>query len=89
MVTQDIPRDYDSLDVSKHAGQQSRDRNIGSYEVKEAIEKGEVEEGAKEQDIVYRNKFPGPDLLVVVDPERMLITTVFWDDDQGATGGAI
>lgn len=84
-------RDPEKLELTTHALDMARDRNIGGFEIKKAIREGEAEVGGgrKSSDDLYRLTFPGPDLIVIVDPDRMNITTVFYDDEQGAERGGI
>lgn len=81
------PSDYT---LSNHAKQRMRDRNIGIQEVKNAIKQGEPDgKGAKPTDVRLRLDFPGVDLLVVVDSRDLTISSVFYDDEQGAEGGRL
>ena len=83
-------RDFHRLTAADHAVlNRMRERNIGKYEIKKAIEEGSIEEGSTETTIRYRLDMPGVDLLVAVDIPKEQIVTVFYDDDQGATNGRL
>lgn len=82
-------RDVDELERSDHLGNKMKDRNIGWYEVKQAIENGSVEQANEQHQVRYRLDMPGVDLLVVVDVDRKRIVTTFYDDTQGASGGRL
>ena len=89
MNTSDPIRDPDKLTPADHLGRRMRERNIGAFQVKKAIREGVTEEGSKPTDVRYRLEIPGVDLLVVVDSRNDKITTAFYDDEQGATGGRL
>lgn len=81
-----IPRNSDVLTKTKHYVQEAKNRNIGWFETKQAIETGSIENASGENNVRFRLSFPGPntqDLLVVVDPVEMTIVTAFWEGDEG------
>jgi len=57
-------------------------------EINEAIEEGAMDEGDIPRILKYRLELP-VDLIVVLDPVRRKIVTVYHDDEQGATGGKL
>lgn len=85
-----LTRDPSDYTLSIHAKQMMRDRNIGIQEIKSAIRQGEPDGGgAKPTDIRLRLDFPGVDLLAVIDSRDLTITSVFYDDEQGAKEGGL
>lgn len=92
--------DFEDYVASNHAQNQMRKRNIGAFEIKKAFKEGQLDEQGpdpednagyvlEEHQIQYTLKFPGPDLIVIADPIDATIVTVFYNDEQGAVGGAI
>lgn len=90
-MTDKYPRDIDDLDLTNHGKMKMKDRNIGAHEVIQAVETGEIdtEFPSKDHQIAYILDFPGPDLVVIVDPDRSNIVSVFYDDNTGSEGGAL
>jgi len=72
-----------------------KNRNILWGQVEMTIEDGTVEDApgnSNEGNIRYRLDMPGVDLLVAVDTTKGThgkIMTTFYDDEQGAEGGAL
>jgi hypothetical protein len=91
MSPEGFPRDPDKLELTRHGMNRMRDRNVGVREIRKCISEGDIspEEGDGPHEARYRLEMPGVDLLLVVDKTRMKIETVFWDDEQGATGGRL
>jgi len=83
------PRDPEQLDPSKHFGQMLKERNIGTFEVKQAIREGDVSPARGEDEFMYRLEIPGVDLIVIVDASTMTYETAYYDDEQGAEGGRL
>lgn len=81
MTIDDVIRNTDELTKTGHFEQKLKERNIGWYEVSKAIEEGSVEDATGENNIRFRLNFPGPDLLVVIDTEKMNLVTAFWEGE--------
>ena len=82
--------DPDDLTLSNHAMNRVKERNITAYQIKQAIRDGEPDGGAKKpHQIRFRDTYPGADLLVLVDPRKNKIVSVYYDDEQGAVGGSL
>jgi len=88
-MTPSPPRDPDNLEPSKHFGQMIKERNIGAFEVKQAVRDGKVEPARGEDEFLYRLEIPGVDLIVIVDADTMTYETAYYDDEQGAEGGVL
>jgi hypothetical protein len=85
MSSEEWPRDFDELELTKHAIDKMKQQTIGTREVRLSIEEGEIhpEEGNGPEEARYRLEVPGVDLLTVVNREGMVIKSTFWDEDQG------
>lgn len=82
-------REIAGYELTNHAVNQMKSRNIGVHEVELALE-GDIKEDAnKPHQLVHRLDFPGVDLLVVTDERKDNIVTAFYDDEQGAAGGRL
>jgi hypothetical protein len=80
---------YTNVENSRHAMQQAKHRNVGGHQILKAIREGVYEGVDGDGNNSYRLESPGVDLWVHVDPSNNKITTVYYDDEQGAVGGAI
>lgn len=91
MSDKGFPRDPEKLELTAHAMEQVRDRNIGVVEIRNCISKGIInpDEGDGPDEARYRLEIPGVDLLLVISRKDMVIETAYWDDEQGAQGGAL
>jgi hypothetical protein len=91
MSQTDWPRDPSELYRTRHAKDKMKERNIGMHELKKCIREGNinVEAGNARHEAVYRLEIPGVDLLAVIDKNKGSVETVYWDNQQGATGGGL
>lgn len=90
-MSSEYPRNPDDYTLSRHALNQFNDRKIGSVELRNAIKDGEIDEEFTDRDsrIAYRLKFPGPDLLVIANPDDLVVVSIYYDDEEGAKGGSV
>lgn len=91
MTEDDYPRDPSKISPTPHAVIQMKDRQIGMRELRMGIKTGIVnpERGDGENTVLYRSEYPGVDLLLAVNTERMEVKSIFYDNEQGATDGSL
>lgn len=89
-MSDEIPRS--GYNITPYAERRMNERNIGRYEIGQAIEEGEIErtpEDFRDSDYRFRLVYPGVDLFVAVDSEDRMVLSVFYADEQGAEEGRI
>jgi len=84
MDESEFPRAFDRSMMTNHAKNRMHEKNIALLQVKQALREGEinVEGGDHMDEVLYRDEYPGQDVIVVFDVTDNNIKTVYYDDSQ-------
>lgn len=79
-----FPRNVTRAMMTDHIRNRMDERNITLFQVEGAVEDGEIviEEGYEMDEVVYRDSYPGQDVLVVYAATLNNLKTVTRDDSQ-------
>ena len=97
-LTSEYTRDPDSVELTSHALNKVKERQIGAHEIKKAISEGSIDEEYpnllldedpnRQYQIAYELEMP-ISLWVILDTRNDKIVTAFYDDQEGAVDGSI